>query len=176
MKNYLLVGVLALSLITSFWGGLYTGLGIGQSEGKTAALVVNLKQQQLSNLRMCFFSLETDMLRNVQEWSEQRVQRLMWRHSLCNEYLDLLGSSWLDEETSYILGEMRLFFDGYITTIREISRRQLKLEIAYLVLSVNDPKDVKVVQETETEQLVQLRESEKFLDRLLLLIGEAWSS
>jgi len=176
MKGYLLIIILAFSLIASFWVGLQTGFGMGQEEGKTTALAVNLKQHQLANLRMCFFNLEIDTLLNVKEWSMNRIQRLMWRHSLCNEYLDLLGNSWLDEETSFTLGELRVFFDGYIETIREITRRQLRLEIAYQVLSPNNPEDVNVVEEMELEQLTQIRESEEFLKRLLSLIGKAWSS
>jgi hypothetical protein len=176
MKGYLLIAVLAFSLIASLGIGLQTGLSIGHSKGKTEALVVNLKQQQLANLRMCLFSLEIDTLLNIQEWSEQRAQRLVWRQSLCNEYLGLLGSSWLDEETSFILGEIRLFFDSYVTSLQEIDQRQFKLEVAYQVLSASDPEDVKVVTEVEMVQVEQVKESEKFLHRLLLLIGETWSN
>lgn len=176
MKDCFLIGVLAFSLIVSFLGGLQTGRSIGRPEGKTEALIINLKQQQLANLRMCLFSLEIDTLLNIQEWSDMRIQRLMWRNSLCSEYLDLLGNSWLDEETSFILGEMRLFFDGYVTSLQEIAQRQLKLKIAYQVLSANNPDDVKLVTEVETKQIDQVKESEEFLDKLLLLIGEAWSS
>ena len=176
MKGYLLIAVLSFSLIVSLGVGLQIGLSIGHSKGETEALVVNLKQQQLANLRMCLFSLEIDTLLNIQEWSDLRIQRLMWRHSLCNEYLGLLGSSWLDDETSFILGEMRLFFDGYVTSLQEIAQRQLKLKIAYQVLSANDPEDVKLVTGVEAKQTAQIKESEEFLDKLLLLIGEAWSS
>lgn len=158
-----LVGIL---MIGSYWGGEEITNRAWASEVSEA-----IKHSQLSDLRGCLFAIDSDTMHLVRGLSGQNARRLTWRITKCNEFLDHLGEAAQDEETSRVLGEARVFFDGYTKTLNEILARQIKLLLLYGDFTADKMEEAR---ELEIQQTHQMAEAQKFLNHLERLIKRAW--
>jgi hypothetical protein len=156
-------------LLGSFWGGREMG-----QRAEQIAMSKALKHRRLSDLRGCLFAVDSNMLRTVRHLDQLNIERLVWRLGQCDAFLDRLGKTALDDETSGILGEVRLFYDGYYQDLQEIVDRQIELKELYNNFSIEDTEKIRRTKELEEQQAGQIQESAKFLDRLELLIIRAW--
>jgi len=158
-----LVGIL---MIGAYWGGEEITNRAWASEVTEA-----IKHSQLSDLRGCLFAIDSDTMHLVRGLSGQNVRRLAWRITKCDELLDRLGETAQDEETSRVLGEARVFFDGYAKTLNEILTRQIKLTLLYGDFTADKMEEAR---ELETQQTNHMAEAQTFLHHLEMLIGRAW--
>ena len=85
-----------------------------------------------------------------------------------------MGTTELDEEISGVLGEIKLFLNGYQTTLKEIIGRQIMLEALYADLTTGDIEVLLEVEQLEALQTEQLQETMRFLDRIQLLATKIW--
>jgi hypothetical protein len=102
------------------------------------------------------------------------LRRLLWRVNKCDSFLENLGTTELDEEISGVLGEIKLFLNGYQTTLKEIMGRQIMLEALYADLTTGDIEVLLEVEALEDLQTEQLQETMRFLDRIQLLATTIW--
>jgi len=161
-----LTGIL---MIGAYWGGEEITNRAWASE-----VTETIKHSQLSDLRGCLFAIDSDTMHLVRDLNGQNVRRLAWRITKCDELLDRLGENAQDEETSRVLGEARLFFDGYAKTLNEILARQIKLALLYSSDFTFTPDKMEEAQKLETQQTNQMAEAQTFLHHLEMLIGRAW--
>ncbi len=162
--SYFIILVFVAGL--SFWGGLEAG------EKKWASVVVEaIKQRGLSDLRGCIFAIDSNSLRMVRRLDPKTADKTAWRIEQCDKILARLGALEQDEDTSRILGEAKLFYDGYTETLSEILATQIQLETLYNEFSFGALDRVRELEELQNKQI---HESKKFLERLELLIGRAW--
>ncbi len=169
MLKYFLVLLSALLIVGAFRGGLEVG-----ERAWSEKVAVAEKQVQLSNLRGCVFAIDSDTLHFVRSVDSSNLKRLFWRINKCDSFLENLGTTELDEEVSRVLGEIKLFLNGYQATLREILGRQLMLEALYADLTAGDIGHPLQVQELEDLQTEQLQEAMRFLDRIQLLATKIW--
>jgi len=90
----------------------------------------------------------------------------------CDEWLDTLGTNAPDEKTSTMLGQARLFFDGFRKSASAIISRQVELEELYgtgLNLFSDAEKLIKI-KKLEEEQNKDIPEFNKFTSRIFLSI------
>jgi len=169
VRKYFLILLSLLLLVGAFRGGLEVG-----ERAWAEKVAVETNHAQLSNIRGCLFAIDSDTLHFVRSPGGESLKRLFWRFNQCNSFLEALGTTELDENVSGILGEVQLFLNGYTVTLKEIVGRQIMLETLYNDLGVGDTEKLREVQKLETLQTEQLQEAEKFMDRMQLLITEAW--
>jgi hypothetical protein len=160
-------------LMVSFIGGR-------ENRDRKGSDLINtsLKYGQLSDVRGCLFASDSQAMRVIRDINPKDVRNLIWRLEQCERFLVTLGNDEQDEEVGSVLGEARLFYDGYIETLNEIIVSQIKLNALYA-----NAQDATLEQrqriEIELERLViqqenQIKESKKFIERLELLIVRAW--
>lgn len=169
MKVYLLTLLTVCLLALSFWGGLATGEKVWSHTVADA-----VKHQRLSDLRGCLFSIDSEVMHFLNKPEVEAIKKLLWREEQCSLFLDFLGRAELDEETSVILGEARLFYGGYSLTFREVIGREIQLQTLYTGLDSTDVIAMRKIVELEEQQEQQIQELQKFLDRLESLIVKAW--
>jgi len=169
MLKYFLVLLSALLIVGAFRGGLEVG-----ERAWAEKVAVAERQIQLSNLRGCVFAIDSDTLHFVRTPDVLNLRRLLWRVGACDSFLETLGTTELDAEISGVLGEIKLFLNGYQTTLKEIIGRQIMLEALYADLTTGDIEVLLEVEELEDLQTEQLQESMRFLDRIQLLATKIW--
>jgi hypothetical protein len=167
VKHYLFVLVVILLLAGSFWRGLEAG------EAKWSGAVAEAtKKRNLSDLRGCLFAVDSTAIRLVRILNAEGLQKVAWRVAQCDGFLETLGTTGEDEEIGRILGEARLFYDGYSVTLNEIIGRQIQLETLYNAFG--SVEKMRKAQELEAQQTRQIHEAQQFLDRLEMLIVRSW--
>jgi hypothetical protein len=98
----------------------------------------------------------------------------MWRIEKCEVFLDEAGKATIEERTSWFLGEIHLFYTGYLDTVREMVETQVKLEVLHMGFSLGNTDEERI---EEAAQLVKkqtgaVEETGKFLNRLGKLVSE----
>jgi hypothetical protein len=169
MLKYFLVLLSALLIVGAFRGGLEVG-----ERAWSEKVAVAERQVQLSHLRGCVFAIDSDTLHFVRTPDVINLRRLLWRVNKCDSFLENLGTTELDEEISGVLGEIKLFLNGYQTTLKEIMGRQIMLEALYADLTTGDIEVLLEVEALEDLQTEQLQETMRFLDRIQLLATTIW--
>ena len=174
MRNYIII--VGSIIIVGFLVGILTigayRTGEEVSEKVWANTVeVALEHGQLSDLSGCLFAIDSDTMHLVRAFDADAARRLAWRMSRCDDLLEALGQVPQDEETGRVLGEARIFFNGYQETLNDILELQLKLEVLYADFSTDK---VEEIGRLELQQNKQLRDAQKFLDRMQSLIIRAW--
>ena len=176
MLKYFLILLSTLMILGAFRGGLEVGERAWAGTVAVAEERVQLAEGrvQLSHLRGCVFAIDSDTLHFVRSPDAVTLKRLLWRYNQCGTFVEALGSMETDEETSWVLGEIKLFLSGYNATLKEIMGRQIMLETLYSELEIGNVAQLREVQELEDLQTAQLQESMQFLDRIQLLATKIW--
>lgn len=165
--------LLVILMITLLGGAFWSGLEVGENKWENR-VVEATKHKYLSNLHGCLFTIDSTTLRLIRNLNPETTQQNAWRVGQCDKFLEFLGRRELDEDTSRILGEARLFYDGYKQTLREIFATQIQLETLYTTMGLGDTEKMVEAQELEDRQTEQIEETKKFLERLEMLIIRAW--
>lgn len=90
----------------------------------------------------------------------------------CDQWLDVAGKNAPNEKSSVLLGEARLFFDGFRASANKIIERQLRLEEYYSkgLDLFSDAKSLTQIKVLEEEQNKAIPEFNKFSSRIFLSV------
>lgn len=156
-----------LFVFGSFWGGIEARDAVARAREARSAQTL-----ALSGVLGCVYAADSLSMHFLYR---EDVGTLLIAHRMldgCESLLDQLGASVQDEETSAILGEAKLFYDGYRTTMSEILSRQVQLGTLYN--AIGGMADLRKAEALEEQQQRQVHESQEFVNRLNALLLQAW--
>jgi len=93
----------------------------------------------------------------------------------CDEWLEMLGKNAPNKQTSAMLGQARLFFDGFRASANALVQRQIQLEELYAagVGLLGDVPSMHEIAKLEEEQSKAIPEFNKFTSTIFLSIVQA---
>jgi hypothetical protein len=131
-----------------------------------------------SQLQLCIVSANGKVFQYLRTNSPKDAALVSLTLNRCDEWLDVLGKSAPDEKTSAMLGQARLFFNGFRESAKAIVGRQMKLEELYAkgFNLLGDVRDLSQVKKLEEEQSQAIPEFNKFTSAIFLAIVQATPS
>lgn len=178
-RTKILLSVLACASL--FLGGT---LFQAYRNAKLVAYVINEANTQiyLANneklryqIQLCIVSANASVFKYLRTNEERDVVIVPILLDHCDEWLDRLGKNSPDEKTSAMLGQARLFFDGFRESAMSILDRQRQLEELYaggLTLLAEADK-LRKIKKLEEEQSKAVLEFTKFTSTIYLSLIQA---
>ena len=113
------------------------------------------KEGYLAVVLACIYAVDSDMLRFLAVPTPATLERAKLRTQRCPKLLDTAGNAIQDEEVGLILGEARLFLNGYQIAMAELMQTRAAFELGNLS-----------AEEFEVTQKAQIEETGQFLIKL----------
>jgi len=125
-----------------------------------------------SQLQLCVISVNGKIFQYLRTTDPQDAAIAGLTIDKCDEWLDYLGKNAPDEKTSAMLGQARLFFDGFRASANKIIIRQIRLEEEYKkgINLFGDVLGLTEVKKLEEEQNKAIPEFNKFTSTIFLSI------
>lgn len=128
-----------------------------------------------TQLQMCIIAANGKVFQYLRTNDPQDAAIAALTLDKCDEWLDVIGKKAPDKRTSAMLGEARLFFDGFRDSANSIVMRQTQLDELYGtgMNLLADPERLLQIKKLEEEQSEAIPEFNKFTSHIFLSILEA---
>jgi hypothetical protein len=129
-------------------------------------------QHRLTDLRGCVYAMDSDLFRYMLSPQIAQSQQTLLRTVTCRRFVQEVGENISDDKTSQTVGEILIFYDGYVATLKELLARQS--EFTDLITEPPGQDTMPRMKELIDKQAEAIIDTRKFLDKLEHLITRAW--